>query len=158
MFDIEEARMTFEEKITWVGGIVTIVVAGWYLSVMRGLFAAAPAIEVAFQRPLLIAVVAMIVLTIAGTIAMAIGTAIQIEITGEGKVDEIDRKDERDARIYALGDRVAFYASSVLMIGVLAMAMLEWPHVWIANGIFAAFVAGSLVGSAVKLAAYRRGF
>jgi len=53
---------------------------------------------------------------------------------------------------------VAFDASSVLMIGVLAMAMLEWAHVWIANGIFATFVAGSLVSSTVKLAAYRRGF
>jgi hypothetical protein len=42
--------------------------------------------------------------------------------------------------------------------GVLAMAMLEWPHFWIANGVFAAFVAGSLVSSGVKLAAYRRGF
>jgi hypothetical protein len=67
-------------------------------------------------------------------------------------------QDERDAHIYALGDRVAFDASSVLMIGVLAMAMLEWAHVWIANGIFATFVAGSLVSSTVKLAAYRRGF
>jgi hypothetical protein len=44
------------------------------------------------------------------------------------------------------------------MIGALAMAMLGWAHVWIATGIFAAFVAGSLVGSTVRIVAYRRGF
>jgi hypothetical protein len=42
--------------------------------------------------------------------------------------------------------------------GVLAMAMLEAAHFWIANGVFAAFVAGSLVSSGVKLVTYRRGF
>ncbi len=36
--------------------------------------------------------------------------------------------------------------------------MLEQPHFWIANGVFAAFVASALVGSAVKHTAYRRGF
>jgi hypothetical protein len=158
MLDTEEATMSFEEKVTWVSGVVTVLAAGWYAWTVGGRLGQLPVAEIAYQRPLLVAVGAMIVLTIVGTIAMAIGTAIRAEVTGEGSVDDVGRKDERDAHIEARGDRVAFYVSSVLMVGVLAMAMLESAHFWIANGVFAAFVAGSLVSSGVKLAAYRRGF
>jgi len=158
MFDTKEATMPFEEKVTWVSAVVTVLAASWYAWTVGGRLGQLPVTEIAYQRPLLVAVGAMIVLTIVGTIAMAIGTAIRAEITGEGSVDDIDRKDERDAHIGARGDRVAFYVSSVLMVGVLGMAMLEWPHFWIANGLFVAFVAGGLVSSGVKLAAYRRGF
>jgi hypothetical protein len=89
---------------------------------------------------------------------MAVGTAIRGEITGDGSTAELGRKDERDVRIEGYGDRAAFYASSVFMVGVLALAMLEQPYFWIANGVFAALVVGGLVSSGVKLVAYRRGF
>jgi len=150
--------MSFEEKVTWVSGVVTLVVVLWYARAVSGLYVQVAVEEIAYQRPLLFAIGAMIVLTIVGSIAMSIATAIGVEISGEGSVDDIGRKDERDASIDARGDRVAFYVSSVLMVGVLALAMLEVPHFWIANGLFAAFVAGGLTSSGVKLAAYRRGF
>ena len=150
--------MSFEEKVTWVNAVVTVLAVSWYAWTVGGRLGQLPVTEIAYQRPLLVAVGAMIVLTIVGAIAMAIGTAIRAEVTGRGSVDDIDRKDERDAHIEARGDRFAFYVSSALMVGVLAMAMLEWPHFWIANGVFAAFVAGGLASTGVKLAAYRRGF
>lgn len=150
--------MSFEEKVTWVSGVVTVVVAGLYLWTVGGRLGQQPVGEIGYQGPLLYAVGGMIVLTIVGTIVIAIGTAIAAEITGDGSADDVDRKDERDASIDARGDRVAFYVSSALMIGVLAMAMLEMDHFWIANGLFAALIAAGLVGTAVKLAAYRRGF
>ena len=150
--------MSFEEKVTWVSGVVTLIVVLWYARVVSGLFGVVAVEEIAYQRPLLFAVGAMIVLTIVGTIAMSIATAIGLESTGRGSVDDIDRRDERDASIDARGDRAAFYVSSVLMVGVLALAVLEVAHFWIANGVFAAFVAGGLTSSGVKLAAYRRGF
>ena len=150
--------MSFEEKVTWVSGVVTLIVVLWYARVVSGLFGVVAVEEIAYQRPLLFAVGAMIVLTIVGTIAMSIATAIGLESTGRGSVDDIDRRDERDASIDARGDRAAFYVSSVLKVGVLALAMLEVAHFWIANGVFAAFVAGGLTSSGVKLAAYRRGF
>jgi hypothetical protein len=162
MLDTEEAAMSFEEKVTWVSGAVTLVVAGWYLWVVGGALGRLPVEEIAYQRSLLVALGAMIVLTIAGTIAVAIGTAVAsaigVELTGKGSTDDIDRKDERDAVIDARGDRFAYYVVSALMIGALAMAMLEMPHFWIANAMFAAFVVAGLVGTAVKLVAYRRGF
>jgi hypothetical protein len=150
--------MSFEEKVTWVSAGVTVLAVGWYLRVLGGLMGAVPVTEIGYQRPMLVAVGAMIVLTIAGTIAMTIGGAIRAEVTGRGSSDDVDRSDERDVRIGARGDRVAFYVLSVFMIGVLALAMLEAAHFWIANGTFAAFVAAGLTGDAVKLAAYRRGF
>jgi len=56
------------------------------------------------------------------------------------------------------GDLVGYYVSSVLMLGALALTMLEYEYFWIANAMFAAFVVAGLVSSAVKLVAYRRGF
>lgn len=162
--------MTFQEKIAWVSGLVTLVVASWYAWVVAGPIGEVPVEAIAYQRPLLIAVGAMIGLTILGTIATAIGTAIggaiggaiRAEVRGEAQadvvVDDIDRTDERDAVIEARGDRVAYVVSSVLMIGALALAMLEQSHFWIANAMFAAFVVAGLVGTVVKLSIYRRGF
>ncbi len=162
--------MSFEEKVTWVSGAVTLIVASWYVSVVAGPIGEVPVEAIAYRRPLLIAVGAMIVFTILGTIATAIGTAIggaiggairaemRGEDPGEVVVHDIDRTDERDADIDARGDRAAYFVSSVLMVGALALAMLERPHFWIANAMFAAFVVASLVGTVVKLAIYRRGF
>ena len=150
--------MSFEEKVTWMSGAVTLIVVAWYASAVGGLYGQAAVEEIAYQRPLLVAVGAMIVLTIVGTIAMSIATAIGLEISGRGSARDIDRRDERDASIDARGDRAAFYVSTGLMVAVLAMAMLEVPHFWIANGLFAALVAGALTSSGVKLTAYRRGF
>lgn len=162
--------MTFEEKTTWVSGLVTLIAVGWYASVIVGQIGQVPVEAIAYQRPLLVAVGAMIVLTIVGSIATAIasaiggavGGAIRAEMRGERAVDyvadDVGRTDERDAMIEARGDRMAYYVLAVLMVGALALAMLERPHFWVANAMFAAFVVAALVAAVVKLAAYRRGF
>jgi hypothetical protein len=162
MFDIEEATMSFEEKVTWLSGAITLIVAGWYVRFVLDALGRLPVEQIAYQRALLIALGAMVVLTIAGTVAVASGTAIAnaigVELTGKESADDVDRTDERDAVIEARGDRFAYYVVSALMVGALAMAMLEMPHFWIANAMFAAFVVAGMVGIAVKLVAYRRGF
>ena len=158
--------MTFEEKTTWVSGLVTLIAVGWYASVIVGQIGQGPVEAIAYQRPLLVAVAAMIVFTIVASIAMAIGSAIggaiggaiRAEVGGEGTVEDVGRTDERDAAIEARGDRVGYYVLAALMVGALALAMLEQPHFWIANAMFASFVVASIVGTVVKLASYRRGF
>lgn len=150
--------MSFEEKVTWVNTVVTVIVAAAYAWVVGSQIAETPVTDIAYQWPMLIAIGAMIGLTIAGTIAMAIGTAISAEITGEGSVDDIDRKDERDVQINRRGDLVGYYVSSGLMLGALVITMLGYPHFWIANAMLAAFLVAGLTSSAVKLVAYRRGF
>ena len=53
---------------------------------------------------------------------------------------------------------MGYYVLSAFMLGTLAITMLEYPHFWIANALFAAFVVAGLTSSTVKLVAYRRGF
>ena len=150
--------MPFEEKLTWVNTVVAIIVPVVYFALVLGRLGQVPVQEIAYQRPMLIAIGAAIVLTIAGAIAAAIGTAISAEVTGDGSVDDIDRKDERDVSISRRGDVAGFYAASFGALGVLGLTMLEYDHFWIANALYLSFVISSLVSSAVKLVAYRRGF
>ncbi len=154
---VEVAGMPFEEKMSWVSMVVTVVVAGLYFATVLGQLGEVPAADIAYQRSLLIAIGASIVLMIIGAIAMAIGTAVSAEVTGEGSVDDIDRKDERDVRISRRGDVVAFYATSAGALGALALAMLEYEYFWIANALYLTFVVAALVSDGVKIHAYRWG-
>lgn len=152
--------MSFDEKLTWINATTTVIVVTVYAWIVGGQLATTPVAEIAYQRPMIIAVVAIILLTIVGTIVTAIGSAISAEITEPGSAEnfDIDRSDERDKSISRRGDLVGYYVSSVLMLGALALTMLEYEYFWIANAMFAAFIAAGLVSSAVKLVAYRRGF
>lgn len=158
--------MSFEEKTTWVSALVTVIVTAWYTSVVRGLMPGVPVAEVAYQKPLLIAVGATIVVTIVGAIVTAIGTAIgsavTAEITGEGSVEEsvagIGRSDERDKDINRRGELIGYYVSSAGVVGVLALAMLRYDQFWIANALYLSFAFGTLVASVAKIVTYRRGF
>ena len=155
--NVEVAGMPFEEKMSWVSMVVTVVVAGLYFATVLGEVGDVPAADIAYQRSLLIAIGASIVLMIIGAIAMAVGTAVSAEVTGEGSVDDIDRKDERDVRISGRGDVVAFYATSAGALGALVLVMLEYEYFWIANALYLTFVVAALVSDGVKIHAYRWG-
>jgi hypothetical protein len=150
--------MSFEEKVSWVSGSVAIVVAAAYASLIVPRIDGGPVGAIAYQTPMLVAIGAMIVVTIVVTILMSIGTAVTAEITGEGSVEDIGRTDERDADINRRGELVGYYVSSVGVLAALALAMLKADHFWIANAIFAGFMVSSVVGSAYKILIYRRGF
>ncbi len=150
--------MPFQEKYTWVNLVVTVVVPVAYFAIMLGRLGETSAAEISYQGPLLIAIGASIVLTIVGTIAMGIGTGISAELRGRSASDEIDRKDERDKQISRHGDLIGFYVSSAGMVGVLALTMLEYDYFWIASALYLSFAVGTVVGSAVKIASYHRGF
>ena len=157
--------MSFEEKLTWVNATTTLIVVAVYAWLIGDQLGTMPVTEIAYQRPMIVAAIAIIVLTIIGAIVTAIGsaigTAVMVQVTGEGSMDDIDhidRSDERDKSIGRRGDLVGYYVSSVLMFGVLVITMIEVEYFWIANAMFAAFVIAGLTSSAVKLAGYRRGF
>jgi MFS family permease len=149
--------MPFEEKLTWVNVVVTALVAGVYFALMLGQVGDVPASEIAYRRPMLVAVGVSIVLTIVGSILMGIGTGISMELSGRSAAD-MDRKDERDRDISRRGDVVGFYIVSAGAVGVIALTMLEYDYFWIANALYLSFVVATLVSSVVKLVAYRRGF
>ena len=126
--------------------------------IMLGRLADSSAADIAYQRPLLIAIGASIVLTIVGSILTGIGTGISAELRGRSASGEIDRKDERDKTISRRGDLIGYYVASAGMVGVLALTMLQYEYFWIANALYLSFVVATLVSSVVKLVAYHRGF
>ena len=150
--------MPFEEKVTWVSLVVMGVVPAAYFAIMLGRLGDTSAADIAYQRPLLIAIGASVALTIVGSILAGIGSGISAELRGRSAAGDIDRKDERDKQISRHGDRIGFLVSSVGMVGVLALTMLEYEYFWIASALYLSFVIGTLVGSAVKIASYHRGF
>ena len=150
--------MPFEEKISWVNAVVMAIVPMAYFVIMLGRLDDTSAADISYQWPLLIAIGASIVLTIVGSILAGIGTGISAELRGRSASDEIDRKDERDKQISRHGELIGLYVSSAGMVGVLALTMLEYEYFWIASALYLSFAVGTLVASAVKLVAYRRGF
>jgi hypothetical protein len=152
--------MSFEEKISWVTLVVAVIVPVAYFSVVLPQLATTPAAQIAYQVPLIIAIVTSIVLTIIGAIVMSIATAVSAEIVAPGSAEnlDIDRKDERDVHIGRRGELAGYYVSSVGMVGVLILTMMQFPYFWIANGLYLSFVIAAVVSSSVKLVAYRRGF
>ncbi len=150
--------MPFEEKMTWVSVVVTVLVPVWYFLTVLGRLQSTTAAEIAWQRPMITAIVATVVLSIIGAIVMAIGTSVSAEIRGRKPADDIDRKDERDKTIGRRGDLIGYYVASAGMVGVLVLTMLEYEYFWIASALYLSFVVATVVSSVVKLVAYHRGF
>ena len=149
--------MPFEEKLSWVNAVVTVIVPVAYFVSMLGRLADTSAAAISYQWPLLIAIGTSIILTIVGSILAGIGSGISAELHGRSASDDFST-DERDKQISRHGDRIGFSVSSVGMVGVLALTMLEYEYFWIASALYLSFAVGTLVASVVKLVAYRRGF
>jgi hypothetical protein len=147
----------FEEKVTWVSLVVTVVVPVAYFAIMLGRLGDTSVANISYQWPLLIAIGASVVLTIVGSILAGIGSGISAELNGRPASGDLG-KDERDVRISRHGDLIGFYVSSAGMVGVLALTMLEYEYFWIASALYLSFAVGTLVSSVIKLVAYRRGF
>jgi len=150
--------MTFEEKVTWVSAVVFAIVPAWYFTKVLGQLATVSASDIAYQKPMLIAIGISIVLTIIGSILTGIGSGIVAEITEPGSGSDIGRSDERDVTINRRGELIGYHVSSVGVVGAMALTMLEYPYFWIANALYLGFVVAALVSAAVKIVAYRRGF
>jgi len=147
----------FEEKVTWVNLVVMVVVPVAYFVTMLGRLGDTSVADISYQWPLLIAIGASVALTIVASILAGIGSGISAELRGRSASGDLGT-DERDKQISRHGDLIGFSVSSVGMVGVLALTMLEYDYFWIASVLYLSFVVGTLVGSVVKLVAYRRGF
>lgn len=89
-----------------------------------------------------------------GAIAAAIALNIAVALASPR---EGDVKDQRDKEIGRLGDHAGQSFLVIGAVGALALSMAEADHFWISNVIYLGFVLSALLGSAVKLAAYRWG-
>lgn len=139
--------MSFEEKSTWIYLGVALAVAGLYFATVLGQLPHTAAGDIAYQVPLLVAIGAAIVLTIVAHIVTAIAAP-----------DDAGKRDQRDKDINRYGEYIGGIVASVGVVVPLILAMAEVEHFWIANTIYLALVLSAIVGSIVKIVAYRRGF
>jgi hypothetical protein len=150
--------MTFKEKMAWVNAVVTFAIAVAYFTIVGRRLSGTSASDVAYQWPLIIAIIVSVGSTIVGTIVVSIASAIKAEITGEGSVKDIDRSDERDTGIDRRGELVGYYVCSAGVLAALILAMLREDQFWIANALYLFMLLGSLASSVAKVIFYRRGF
>ncbi|MCC3765324.1 hypothetical protein K3N28_19880 [Glycomyces sp. TRM65418] len=135
-------RLPYGERHAWGYLTTAVAVPLVYLAVMLDRLADTAAADVEFQRPLLIAVAASIVLN------MFLAPAPR-----KGR----DRQDERDTLIAQRGVRAGFYVLAAAVLVPFALAMVEAPHFWIASGIYFAFTVAASAESIARIVGYRRG-
>ena len=112
-----------------------------------------------------IGIIAMIVIQIVFHILLAIGKAVQVQVTS-GKVDdrEIERsleldmvEDEMDKLISLKSMRVGYAIGGLGFIAALVSLVMGRPAAVMLNILFGAFYFGSLVEAVAQLFYYRRG-
>jgi hypothetical protein len=96
--------------------------------------------------------------TVGGSVAATVIAEIAFAATTRREGRAALRTDERDREIDRFGEHVGQAFIVIGAIAALVMAMLQWPYFWIANVIYLGFVLSAVLGSAARLAAYRRSF
>jgi MFS family permease len=147
---IRKSLMSYEEKSAWTYGIVSLGAYVAYLAIVLGQTATTPLVEVEYVAPLLWTVGASIVAAIVINILIGIVTGMRSK--------RADTKDTRDRQIYRFGEYIGRGVIVGGAIAALLLAILELDYFWIANVLYLAFVLSALVGTVVKVVAYRRGF
>lgn len=136
--------MSYDEKNTWVYGVVALLGYAIYLTVVLGRMQGTPVAEVAYIAPML--------WTIGGCILVSILASIVIAIRWPR---EANLRDERDREIDRAGTNVGQSFLAIGLIAALVLAMFEVDHFWIANAAYLGFALSAVLGSATKLGAYR---
>lgn len=138
--------MPFEEKYTWVLGLLAVATYIVYLAVMIPRLATAPISEVAY--------VDVMLWTIGGSIVASI---VLTMIVGMFSMKTVGKKDARDKEIHRYGEYVGqgFVVAGAL--GAMIMAWLEIDFFWIANVIYLAFILSAILGFITKAVGYRAG-
>jgi len=137
--------MAFEERGIWIDAAATLCSFVVYASIVLARAQGIPLHSVAYVAPMLWVIGVGIVVTIAGH-----------AVAGIACPDDCGKKDVRDLEIGRFGDRVGQSFLGLSGLAALGLCVAEASHFWIANVIYLGFVS-VLMGSAMKLAAYRQG-
>lgn len=154
--------MSREERSAWVLLGTSIVGYVVYAAIVLSGVVGSPLVEAAYVIPMLAviggAIVAGIVVNILASIVAGIAAGIRHPDRAEEAAREaVEPRDERDRAIgrYAEYGGQAFLVAGAL--GALVLAFLEADHFWIANALFLAFTLSSVLGSLLRIRAYRWG-
>ncbi|GAA1731744.1 hypothetical protein [Nonomuraea bangladeshensis] len=138
--------MASEEKRAWVMLVVTVVAYGVYVATVLGRAGAVPLTEVPYVAPLL--------WSIGGAFLASMVLFIAVSTTAPA---EVGKKDQRDREIHRYGEYTGQWFLVAGAVAALVMAMAELPYFWIANVLYLGFVLSAVLGSTLKIVAYRRG-
>ncbi len=139
--------MSYEEKGQWVYLAATTVAYAVYLALLLGSAGSRPLPETEYQPILLWTIGAAVAGSIIGRIALEIA-----------RPSDSTAEDVRDRDIGRFGEYVAGIVLGVGMVGPFILALIGADHFWIANAMYLVFVVQAIVGTVIKLVAYRRGF
>jgi hypothetical protein len=139
--------MSIEEKATSAYVVIAVTLSLVYFAIVLGQLPQTAPGEIEFQVPMLAAIGVTIVLSIAAYIAASIVAP-----------EEAGKRDQRDKDINRYGEYVAGIVLGVAVVVPLILALVKADHFWIANTIYLALALSTIVGSIVKIVAYRRGF
>ncbi|GAA1924319.1 hypothetical protein GCM10009775_15800 [Microbacterium aoyamense] len=142
--------MVYEERNTWVGLIVSVIVIPIYIIVVLQQAAGGPLEDVEWWPIMLWTIVGGIVLSIVGSIVWGI-------LAGMRDREGIGKSDERDRDISRMGSRVGQSFMVIAGLGVLVECAFEVDWFWIANTMFFGFFLSAVVGGIASVIAYRRG-
>ena len=147
--------MSSEERGQWVYLVVIAVTYGVYLVITIGQLGQAAPADIDYVPTMLWTIGVGITLAIVGRIVVEIAGGIAAEMAGH---DASHEADVRDRDIGRFGEFVAGTVLGVGMVVPFILTLAESDHFWIANAMYLSFVLAALVGAAVKLVIYRRGF
>ena len=139
--------MTFMEKSNWVVIVVGVPTLVVYLVVIVPQVLSTPVADISWVQPMIVAIVAFVVANVAGNVVAAATNPA-----------DADKNDERDREIDRVGERIGNWLLVAGSIVALILAMAEADQFWIANAIFLGGIAGALLSSATKIAAYHGSF
>ena len=147
--------MSSEERGQWVYLVVFGVTYFAYLVITVGQLSQTAPADIDYAPTMLATIGVGIGLAIVGRIAVEIASGISARMAGH---DEALEADVRDRDIGRFGEYVAGTILGVGMIVPFVLTLAASDYFWIANAMYLAFVLSALVGAAIKLVAYRRGF
>jgi hypothetical protein len=138
--------MSHEEKGAWV--YLTVVLGSYaaYIAVILGRADGVPLAGVAYVAPMLWLIGISIAANIVGRV-----------VVETAKPSGSTKSDVRDKDINRLGGYIGGLVLAVAMAVPFGLALAKASQFWIANAMYAAFVAFALASTLVRIVAYRRG-
>jgi hypothetical protein len=146
--------MSNEEKGQWVYLVAVAVTYGAYLVIAFGQLGHTAPADIDYVPTMLLSIGIGIALAIVGRIVVEIVGRISAEIAGD---DDGHDADVRDRDVGRFGEYVAGTVLGVGMVVPFVLTLAEADYFWIANAMYLAFVVSAVVGTVVKVVAYRRG-
>ena len=139
--------MTFDERNTWVYGVIALLAYGVYVGIVLTRADGAPVVEVAYVAPMLWSIGAAVVVAVLGKVVIAARWP-----------RDANQRDDRDREIDRFGEHVGQSFVVIGLVAALVLAMLNVDDFWIANAAYLAFVLSAALASVAKIAAYRGSF